>query len=70
MNAPKLKRFAHCCNPDRASDDHDRVRHDREWWRVEARGHGSDWPGILRLHAEVVAVWRSRHDPDCARAAS
>ncbi len=51
-------------NLDRASYDLGHVRHDRAWWRVEARRRGSDWAGILRLHAEVVATWRTRHDPD------
>jgi hypothetical protein len=41
------------------------ARHDRAWWRIEARR-----PGLLRLHAEVVATWRARHDPDYERAAA
>jgi hypothetical protein len=44
------------------------ANHDRAWWRIEARRLGSNWPGILRLQAEVVATWRSRHDPDHGRA--
>lgn len=38
--------------------------HDRAWWRAEARRVGSDWHGILKLHLEVIACWRARHDPD------
>jgi hypothetical protein len=38
--------------------------HDRNWWRVEARRVGSDWGGVLAVHAKVVAAWRRRHDPD------
>ena len=38
--------------------------HDRNWWRTEGRRVGSNWPGILALHAEVVAAWRRRRDPD------
>jgi len=37
---------------------------DRAWWRGEARRGGSDWPGVLALHVEVVNTWRRRHDPD------
>jgi hypothetical protein len=44
--------------------------HDRTWWRIEARRLGSDWPGISRLHAEVVTTWRARFDPDYRRAAA
>ena len=44
--------------------------HDRAWWRAEARRLGSNWPGIMRLHLEVVAAWRARHDPDYGRAAA
>ena len=25
----------------------------RQWWEVEARANGSDWPGILATHATV-----------------
>ncbi len=46
----------------------DHVHHDRAWWRVEARRLGADWAGILRLHSEVIDVWRARHDPDYGRA--
>jgi hypothetical protein len=42
------------------------AHHDRAWWRLEARRVGSDWPAVLALHAEVVAAWRARHDPDGA----
>jgi hypothetical protein len=48
----------------------DHVRHDRAWWRLEARRCASDWCATLRLHAEVVARWRARHDPDCGGAAA
>jgi hypothetical protein len=37
---------------------------ERLWWRAEARRVGSDWSGVLALHARVVTVWRARHDPD------
>jgi hypothetical protein len=37
---------------------------DRDWWRAEARRVGSDWSGVLALHAAVVAAWRRRHDRD------
>jgi hypothetical protein len=43
--------------------------HDREWWRAKARCAGSDWPGVLALHAAVVALWRRQHDPDYGGAA-
>jgi hypothetical protein len=43
--------------------------HDRAWWRAEARRLNSDWPGILRLQAEVVAGWRARNDPETGTAA-
>jgi hypothetical protein len=43
--------------------------HDRAWWRHEARRHDSDWPGILRLQAEVVSGWRAHHDSDTRAAA-
>jgi hypothetical protein len=42
--------------------------HEREWWRAEARRVGSDWPGILALHATMVAAWRRQHDPDYGEA--
>jgi hypothetical protein len=38
------------------------AHHDRAWWRLEARRVGTDWDGILALHAAVVAAWRARHD--------
>jgi hypothetical protein len=28
-----------------------------------------DWPGILRLQAEVVAAWHARHDSETEAAA-
>jgi hypothetical protein len=37
--------------------------HDRNWWRSEARRLGSDWAGILALHAAVVTAWWKRHEP-------
>jgi hypothetical protein len=46
-----------------------RAYHDRDWWCIEARRLGSDWPGLLRLQAEVIAAWRARHDPDARIAA-
>ena len=48
----------------------DHVHHDRAWWRIEARRLGTHWPGILRLQAEIIATWRSRHDPDYERVAA
>jgi hypothetical protein len=47
-----------------------RAHRDRACWRLEAQRLGSDWAGILRLQAEVIATWRSRHDPDYTRAAA
>jgi hypothetical protein len=46
------------------------AHHDRAWWRIEARRLGTDWRGVLRLHAEAVATWRASHDPDYGRAAA
>jgi hypothetical protein len=40
----------------------DNTPHPRSWWQREARRVGSDWPGVLALHAAVVAAWRARHD--------
>jgi hypothetical protein len=37
---------------------------DRAWWRAEAHRVGTDWAGIIALHAAVVAAWRRRHDAD------
>jgi hypothetical protein len=28
------------------------THHDRDWWRLEARRIGSDWPAVLALSAE------------------
>jgi hypothetical protein len=39
------------------------VHRDCAWWRVETRRLGSDWLGLLRLQAEVVAGWRRSHLP-------
>jgi len=39
----------------------DAAHHDRAWWRAEARRVGSDWPGVLALHVEVVNTWQRRH---------
>ena len=38
------------------------AHHDREWWRVEARRMGSDWPSILNTYAAAVRAWRILHD--------
>jgi hypothetical protein len=32
--------------------------HDRAWWHIEARRVGSDWNGILALHADFIRAWR------------
>jgi hypothetical protein len=40
------------------------AHHDREWWRVEARRAGSDWPSILNTIAAAVRGWRILHDVD------
>jgi hypothetical protein len=40
------------------------AHHDREWWRVEARRVGSDWPSILNTYAAAVRSWRILHDVD------
>jgi hypothetical protein len=29
------------------------AHHDRDWWRIETRRVGSDWSGLLALHAAV-----------------
>jgi hypothetical protein len=39
----------------------DAAHHDRAWWRAEARRLGSDLPGVLALHVEVVNTWQRRH---------
>jgi hypothetical protein len=38
------------------------AHHDREWWRVEVRRLGSDWPSILKTYAVAVRGWRILHD--------
>lgn len=40
------------------------AHHDREWWRLEARRVGSDWPSILKTYAVAVRGWRILHDVD------
>jgi hypothetical protein len=39
------------------------AHHDRDWWRLEPRRRGSDWPAVLTPHAIVMVAWRARHDP-------
>jgi hypothetical protein len=34
---------------------------DRVWWAVETARVGSDWPGVLALHSEVIESWRARN---------
>ena len=33
------------------------AHHDRAEWHIEARRVGSDWNGILALHADFIRAW-------------
>jgi len=39
-------------------------RHDRAWWRAEARRTATDWESIIAQHLDVLRRLRLRHDPD------